>query len=151
MGQKGFESALARHAKIAVDSMVFIYHIEANASFLGLTRTLFHRIETGQVSAVTSVLSLLEVLTHPYRKGETELAVLYRGLITEFPHLTVHPLDQATAELAASVRAHYGISSPDAIQIATALRQGATVFVTNDKKRSQIKELDVLLLHSFVG
>jgi predicted nucleic acid-binding protein len=37
-----------------------------------------------------------------------------------------------------------------AIQLATALRQGATAFVTNDKQMKKITDLDVLLLDSFL-
>lgn len=130
--------------------MVFIYHIEANESYLPLTRVLFKRIETGKNRAVSSFLSLTEVLTHPYEKGRNDLAVMYRSLFADFPHLTLWALDLETADLAASLRADYGISTPDAIQVATALNQKATAFLTNDDQLSRIKELDVLLLDSFL-
>jgi len=130
--------------------MVFIYHIERNPSYVPLTRILFKRIETGKNKAVSSMLSLIEVLTHPYRKGRKDLALLYRGLLTDYPHLTLWPLDQETAELSASIRAHYNVSTPDAIQLATALRQGATAFITNDQQLTRVKDLNVLLLDSYL-
>jgi len=150
MGQASFATALNRHEVVAVDSMVFIYHIEGHPSYLPLTRVLFKRIETGKNRAVSSHLSLLEVLTLPYRKERQDLALLYRSLLTEFPYLTLWPLDQETSELAASIRAHHNLSTPDAIQMATALRQGATAFVTNDKQLKKNNDLDVLLLDSFL-
>jgi predicted nucleic acid-binding protein len=150
MDKASFATTLNRHAIVAVDSMVFIYHIEGHSSYLPLTRVLFKRIEMGKNRAVSSHLSLMEVLTLPYRKGRQDLALLYRSLLTEFPHLTLWPLDQETSELAASIRAHHDFSTPDAIQLATALRQGATAFVTNDKQLKKNSDLDVLLLDSFL-
>ena len=145
-----FATALNRYRTVGVDSMVFIYHVECHPSYVPLTRILFKRIETGKNRAVSSMLSLMEVLMGPYRKGRNDLAVLYRGLLTEYPHLFLSPLNRGTAELAAAIRAHHDLSTPDSIQIATALEQGATAFITNDKQLSKVKELDILLLDSFL-
>lgn len=150
MGQTAFATALSRHDVVGVDSMVFIYHVEAHPSYLPLTRTLFKRIESGQNRAASSMLSLAEVLVQPHRKGRRDLANLYRGLLTDFPHLDLWPLDRETAELAATIRAHYEISMPDATQLATALLKGATAFVTNDKQLVRVKELEMLLLDSYL-
>ncbi len=150
MAAPNFETRLASHPRLALDSRVFIYHVEARAPYVSLTDRLFRRIESGKHEAATSALSLTEVLTLPFEKGETELALLYRGLLTEFPHLLVAPLDASTAELAASIRAHYALATPDAIQIATALRHEATVFISNDSKLAKVRELKVLLLDDFL-
>ena len=77
------------------------------------------------------------------------MARSYRGLLTEYPHLTLLALDLATADLAASLRAHYNLSTPDAIQVGTALCAGATAFLTSDDHLSRVKELDVLLLSAY--
>ena len=149
MGQTPLATALNRRYILGVDSMVFIYHIEGHASYIALTRILFQRIQSGKNKAVSSMLSLTEVLTGSYRKGREDLTLLYRGLLKEYPNLTLWPLDQETAERAASLRARYEISTPDAIQIATALQNGATAFLTNDKQLVRVKELDVLLLDDY--
>jgi len=150
LGKTSFATALNRYDAVGVDSMVFIYHVEGHPSYLPLTRILFKRIEAGKNRAVSSVLSLMEVLTGPYRKGRKDLAVLYRGLLTDFPHLALWPMNQETADLAAAIRARDEISTPDAIQIATALEHGATAFLTNDKQLSKVKDLDILLLDSYL-
>ncbi len=150
MGQKAFVAALNRHPLIGVDSVAFIYHIEEHSVYVGLTDILFKHIESGRPRAISSALTLTEVLTLPYRKSQPTVARSYRGLLTEFPHLTLLPLDHATAELAASLRAHYNLSTPDAIQIGTALRAGATGFLTNDAELARVKELDVLLLNTYL-
>jgi len=148
--QASFATALNRHRIVGVDSMVFIYHVEAHPSYLPLTRALFKHIETGKIKAVTSMLSLTEVLIQPYRKGRRDLAVFYRALLTEYPHLEIRPLDLETAELAAAIRARYETSTPDGIQTATAMQQGATAFITNDRRLARVKELDIVLLDSYL-
>ena len=150
MGQTAFATALNRYDIVALDSMVFIYHVECHPSYVPLTRILFRRIETGKNRAVSSLLSLMEVLTGPYRNGRRDIALMYRTLLTEFPHLALWPLNGETADLAAAIRTRYAISTPDAIQIATALQQGATAFITNDKQLAQVKDLDILLLDSYL-
>ena len=150
MDKASLATALNRHSIIAVDSMVFIYHLEAHPDYLPLTRILFKRIESGKNRAVGSYLSLMEVLTLPYRLNRQNLILTYRNLLGDFPHLSLWPLDQATADLAASIRGHHQISTPDAIQLATALQQKATAFVTNDHQLKKIPEIDILLLDKFV-
>lgn len=150
MGQTSFTTALGRHQKLGVDSMVFIYHVEGHRSYLPLTRILFTRIEEGKHRAVSSTLSLIEVLIQPYRKERRDIAALYRGLLTQYPNLDLRPVDRETAELAAAIRARYEATTPDSVQIATALQQGASAFITNDKQLTRVKELEIVLLDSYL-
>ncbi len=54
--------------------------------------------------------------------------------------------DAATAaEFSSDLRARYGLRSPDAIQVATAVHQRADSFVTNDAGLRRIKEIQVML------
>ncbi|PXF57070.1 MAG: hypothetical protein C4B59_15900 [Candidatus Methanogaster sp.] len=56
------------------------------------------------------------------------------------------PLSCAIAEEAARLRARYNVRTPDAIQMATAIRAGASFFLTNDSHLPTIPELRVLVL-----
>ncbi len=150
MGQTSLATALNRHSTVGVDSMVFIYHVERHDTYIDLTRILFTRIQSGKNKAVSSTLSLTEVLTAPLQRNRFDLTLLYRGLLMDYPHLSLHSLDHQTADQAAALRARYDISTPDAIQLATALAQKATAFVTNDKQLARVKELDVMLLDSYL-
>jgi len=149
MAKASLATTLNHHSLVGLDSMLFIYHAERHPDYLPLTRIVFKRIETGKNKGVTSVLSLSEVLTLPYGKARNDLAVLYRGLLADFPHLELASFDREAAELSASLRAHYSIATPDAIQLATALQLKATAFLTNDKQLVRIKELDIILLDDY--
>jgi len=55
------------------------------------------------------------------------------------------------ADLAAQLRARYRLSTPDAIQIATALDAGATGFIGNDKGWRKVQEIECLVLDDVVA
>src|ERR1035438_5453343 len=85
---------------------------------------------------VTSFVTLIEVLVHPLREGRPELAEEYRNILLHSPALTAIPLDEGIAEEAAGLRARHNLRTPDAIQLATAIRSGASWFLTNDNGQS---------------
>ncbi|MEB3282728.1 MAG: PIN domain-containing protein [Lyngbya sp.] len=49
-----------------------------------------------------------------------------------------------------SLRATYNLRTPDAIQIATALQEGATFFITNDTRLPEIQKLELLILDRLI-
>lgn len=142
----GLRKLLARHRRLAADTMVFIYYLEDHPRYAPLLEPLFAAWEEGRAEGVTSVLTLLEILVKPKREGRPEVARDYRDLLTTYPHLTLIPVDAEIAELAADLRARYALRTPDALQVATALHAGATAFLTNDSRLKAVRELEVILL-----
>jgi predicted nucleic acid-binding protein len=55
-------------------------------------------------------------------------------------------LDEGIAEGAAELRARHNLRTPDAIQIATAIRSGTSWFLTNDAELANLSEISVLVL-----
>lgn len=53
------------------------------------------------------------------------------------------------AELASDLRAKYSVKLPDAINISCAMLAQAEVFITNDKKLKQVKEIPILVLENY--
>jgi len=134
--------------------MLFIYLMESTARYESLVDLLFERVEKGKHEAITSTLSLTEIMTLPYRDYRDqglEAFDQFRSMLMEFPHLKILPLDAPTALLAASVRARYKVRTPDAIQLATALQHGSTAFVTNDRPLAKVKDIQVLLLDDYLS
>ena len=54
------------------------------------------------VTVVTSMVTLLEVLVHPFRHGEADLAQQYRDILLNTEHLNTIDISQDTAEEAAA-------------------------------------------------
>ena len=54
---------------LAVDTAPFIYLVESHPQFAPIMRGVIRHAERGELSLVTSVLTLTEVLTLPLAKG----------------------------------------------------------------------------------
>jgi predicted nucleic acid-binding protein len=131
---------------IGLDTMVFIYHFEENQIYSPLTFSIFESLEKGNFNAVTSILTLLEILVKPKRENNSILTERYKILFETFPNLQVKELNESIADIASGFRANYNINTPDAIQIATSLEAHADIFITNDTSLKKITEIKVLLL-----
>lgn len=90
-------------------------------------------------------------MVHPLRLQRPDAARAYRDQISGFPGLTLVPLDLDVAEEAARLRASYNLSTPDAIQAASALLAGAPVLLTNDHRLERVPDLEVVLLDSLAA
>jgi predicted nucleic acid-binding protein len=135
---------------IGLDTAPLIYFIEKNSEYVDKVRPFFTALAGGDFKAVSSTITLLEVLVYPLRRGETALAQKYRDILLNNDHLTIIPVSPAIAEKAAELRATYNLKTPDAIQIATAIQEKAIAFLTNDIKLSAVRELKVLVLESII-
>jgi len=91
-------------------------------------------------------VTLLEVLVHPFRRGDTKLAQQYRDILLNAEGLTTILFSQDIAEKAARLRAAHNIRTPDAIQMATAIHERALFFLTNDARLPSLSGLEVLVL-----
>ena len=131
---------------IGLDTMVFIYHFEENQIYSPLTFSIFESLEKGNFNAITSILTLLEILVKPKRGNNSILTERYKILLETFPNLQVKTLDENIADVASSLRANYNINTPDAIQLATSLEAQADIFITNDTSLKKVTEIKVLLL-----
>ena len=86
------------------------------------------------------------MLVLPLRQGNTILAQQYREILLNQESLTVVELTPDIAEAAAQLRASYNLRSPDSIQMATAIREAASFFLTNDARLPSLPGLTVLVL-----
>ena len=131
---------------VGLDTSPLIYLIEEHPRYLNIVRPFFEAVDRGQFQVVTSTITLLEVLVHPFRNGADELASEYREIILNSNGISVVDVSGEVAVEAARIRAQHNLRTPDAIQLATSIREGATYFVTNDASLPSISPLSVLLL-----
>ena len=138
--------ALRNTTRLGVDTPAFIYYIEEDPLRIQVLDEVYTRIDSGSIHAVTSTLTLAEVLPHPIKTGNRLLAETYRERILRAANVTSFPVTSSVAETAAELRAKYGIRTPDSIQIARALNQNCDAFLTNDKGLKRLSELGILLV-----
>jgi len=79
------------------------------------------------------------------REGQSELEASYLDFFQNTPELSVFQIDWPIAQRTAHLRAKYAFTTPDVIQIATALVNGAEVFITNDRRLSTVTEIPVVI------
>jgi len=136
---------------IGIDTMVFIYHLEDHPKFSSITERLFDAVEKGRCTAVTSYITLLEILVKPKRDGNLKAVSDYRDLLLTFPNLKFLSADLLISDLASTLRAKHSIKTPDAIQIASAIIEGANIFITNDEQLKKVKDIEIVLLNEWKG
>lgn len=139
-----------RGKTVGLDTAPLIYFIEENPIYIETVRPFFEAMDRGDFTVVTSTITLLEVLVHPLRGKNKELAAEYRDILLNSQLMTLG-VSNAIAEQAARLRAAHNIRTPDAIQISAALNAGATHFFTNDVRLPEIPSIKVLSLDALLN
>ncbi|HUJ29833.1 MAG TPA: PIN domain-containing protein [Candidatus Acidoferrum sp.] len=146
MGLEDLGAYLHRHKRIALDTSVFIYHLEANPKYLAFTDRIFSWVERPGSSAVTSAITMTELLVQPYRARDEGRVDQFYGLLSTYPNLEWIPPDIEIADRAARIRALHHLRTPDALQAATAVHAQATGLITNDPAFKRVEHIDTLIL-----
>jgi len=141
---------LRRHQRIALDTSIFIYQLQANPRYIDLTHHVFSWLERSSASAITSTITMTELLVQPFRGSDERLSNSFLSLIPPFPNLNWIAPDLEIAFLAAQIRARSGLRTPDALQAATAMHAGATTILANDPVFRRVSGLEALILDDFV-
>lgn len=150
MGVERFTAALRRHHRIAIDTSIFIYHLEISPRFASFADAVFAWLERPGVSAVTSTITMAELLVAPYRQSNLQRVDEFYALLTTYPQLTWVPPGLEIADSAARLRDAYRLRTPDALQAATAEYSQASAFITNDLAFSRVLPFVSLVLEKFV-
>ena len=140
---------LQSHAAVALDTSLFIYHFEDHPRYRDLTSHILRAVSKGECGASVSELTLLELLVRPLQLERQDVADEYEALLSHFPNLELVPLTRRIVLRAAAIRARYGFRTPDALILATAIIQGATLAITNDLQWKKVQEIEVACLDDF--
>jgi predicted nucleic acid-binding protein len=135
---------------VALDSSIFIYFIEEHPVYLPLVEPLFEAIDAGGLEAVTSSLTLLEVLVVPFRFSNAALIERYETLLTKSRGVRLVDLDRDFLRSVAQVRASTRAKTPDAMQLTAAMAAGCPVFLTNDDRIPNVPGLRIRLLEDYL-
>lgn len=137
---------IEKHAIIGLDTAPFIYFVEDLAPYADLLDPVFSLLQSHAVRAVTSAVTVAEILTKPFTDKNFALADEIKLTLNSFASLSIVSLDEKLAEAAALLRARYAIRLPDALQIAAAIQGDATLFLTNDKRVKKVDAVQVVVL-----
>jgi predicted nucleic acid-binding protein len=132
--------------RVYLDTNIWIYALEGYPAFVQDLTQLFQSIEQGNLSVVTSELSLAEALVKPFQNHDLAQQTNYKQLISNSHNLTVIPVSRQVLIEAAQLRASINIKLPDAIHAATALLTQCSTFLTNDQRFQSVPGLSVILL-----
>lgn len=142
---------LANHTRVGLDTSIFIYQFEAHPTYKPFTEIILQNIQAGRQQAVLSTVTLMELTVHPWRMDRPEVASHYEALLAHFPNLQLVDVTRTVARQAAQLRAKYNVYPADALNVATALINDATAYITNDKGLTRLAPLlDILVLDSFI-
>ena len=92
--------ALKNVSALAFDTAPIIYFVEANATYDALVTRIFERVESGNITGTTSVISLCEVLVHPIRNQNADLQKRYREILQNSPNFYTKNINSPIAETA---------------------------------------------------
>jgi predicted nucleic acid-binding protein len=146
LGVERLRAFLRRHRRIALDTSIFIYHLEPNPRYLAYTDAIFSWLERPESKAITSTITMTELLVLPYRQGDQQRADDFYGLLSTYPNLEWIAPNLEIAELAARIRALYRLQTPDALQAATAAHSLASGLITNDVAFERVEGFQTLVL-----
>jgi predicted nucleic acid-binding protein len=127
-------------------SAPLLYALEANPRYAALADHIFSWLEQAGRRAVTSTITMTELLVQPYRDGDEQRVNEFYGLLSTYPNLDWIAPDLEIADMAARIRAVHGLRTPDSLQAATAVRSRVTGLVTNDPVFERVGLFETLVL-----
>jgi predicted nucleic acid-binding protein len=142
--RKSLLDGLGEHPIVVVDTAPIIYWLEGHPRLAERFAAVFEAAESDDATVVISTVTLAEVLAGPLRAANELLTARYREALTRSPGWQVMPVDVDLAVEAARVRAAYRLRLPDAIQVATTIRAGASALVTHDRALRRVRGLRVV-------
>jgi predicted nucleic acid-binding protein len=145
-----FRRSIEKHRVVGLDTAPLIYFIEDVTPYADLLNPVFDRLESHALGAVTSTITLAEILTKPLVDKNFTLVDEIKFTIRAFSTLSMVAIDEKLAEAAALIRARYAIRLPDALQIAAAIQGEATLFITNDRRLKKVDGVEVLVLADYL-
>lgn len=138
--------ALKGIRRLYIETAPLIYYVEENPAYVARMDAIVDAIEHSSIEAVSSVITLTEVLAQPMKLGNASLEQEYRDILLNSEGFRVLPISARIAEAAAGLRARHNLRTPDALHIAAAVDAGCDAFLTNDKDMKRVTEIVVWVL-----
>lgn len=139
-------TALAAVSQLYIETAPFIYYTESRAGYVVKMREILAYMRHGQLQVITAAVTLTEALMKPLQNNDQNLVTLYHTMFYHTTGVSVVSINATIGEAAAHLRAQYGIRTPDALHLATAIETGCDAFLTNDLALKRVSQIPVLAL-----
>jgi predicted nucleic acid-binding protein len=144
------ESLLETHQRIAVDSNVLIYLLESDDRRADPAARIVDAVAERRNVGILASLGIVEILVASALRDDGA-GFERTGAAIRDVGFDIVALDADAAEDAAWIRGRSGASLPDAVHLACAMRGGATILVTNDRRMPSIRRLQIAYLDDLIG
>lgn len=136
--------------KVYFDANIFIYFLEGAAPYQALLGSLFEALAAQRFTAQTSLLTVTEILPPLVRANHSAAIAGAIDLVRDSGLIETHSASDQIFIQAGFLRGAIGMKTPDALHVATAISQGADIFLTNDQGIRTPSSLTRLLLSDYV-
>jgi predicted nucleic acid-binding protein len=144
------EPPVSEPPRVYLDSNVFITAMETPGAQSDHAWWIIDAVDDGKIAAVTSEITIAEVLVKPMQLGDSAFITAYQEMIAPSPHFDVLPIRRDILVSAAQLRARRGsIRLPDAIHVATALASSCACMVSDDQQLHSIEGMKLLAVTPF--
>src|SRR5690606_20895586 len=96
----GFENK-----SVFVDTAPLIYFIEGHSDYQSTLKELFEAADSGNVTLLSSTITLTEILVQPFKLGKPEIAEQYHRLLLNSEGIELYAISDQIALVAAQLRA----------------------------------------------
>ncbi len=146
----GLRAAL-RGRHVCFDTNIFIYILEGSREFDELLLQLREAIELAEFRVTASALVYAELLPPLIRSGKPNALQTAIDFLSEEAAFDLIAADHEICVQAAFLRAEFGLKTPDALHVATAIRQGCDAFLTNDRGIRTPQSIERFVLSEWTG
>jgi predicted nucleic acid-binding protein len=122
-----------RGRRVYVDTNIIIYMLEGYVAHATALDDIKDSIATGECVFITGDVTLCEALVVPFRENRTDLIALYRRFLEDSGVFQLVATTRDIYVRASFYRAEFGLKTPDAIHVASAVDAGCDAFLTNDR------------------
>jgi predicted nucleic acid-binding protein len=132
------QTTLAKNVRgknILIDTNIIVYLTDDIQPYATLSRRLFEMIESGEVFAYFSIITIAEVMQGPMRKGLTKNALEIRDYLLNFPNTACQEITVAVIEKVGGVEQidWARLRTADSLIIASGLVNNVDRIVSDDE------------------
>lgn len=142
---------LSKVHSVFIDTAPIIYFAEGHPQFGQLLKTIFSYFHFNECQIYSSVIALMEVLPKPVQVGNKKLMDQFIRLLKNRKDFYLLDISREIAITAGELRGRYPfLKSMDALQIAAAMEKNVDIFLTNDLKLKQVKNINVWTMEDLI-